>query len=161
MDEEVQETLDGPPRATRVVADQLPNRYRVMMIELIPLEHCDPDFLSLVQQIVNGAVVTLRARDVHLVHLDNWFDHKWLGWGTRRGDALRIPPFNPNRVCLEEHFVWDEGDARWTSFQVDMPLHVRRPGSSWQFHPVDLPSKFTALIWYSGNTITDGAGSLM
>ncbi len=50
------------------------------MIELIPGEGDDVEFLALVQRIVNGAVSALDVREVFLVHVDNWFDHKWLGF---------------------------------------------------------------------------------
>ena len=50
------------------------------MIELVPTEHDDIAFLSLVQRIINGAIAAQRMREVFLVHIDNWFDHKWLGW---------------------------------------------------------------------------------
>ncbi len=50
------------------------------MIELIPVEDDDVEFLALVQRIVNGALGALDVREVFLVHVDNWFDFKWLGW---------------------------------------------------------------------------------
>jgi hypothetical protein len=48
------------------------------MIELVPAEYDDLGFLSLARRIINGAIVELRMREVFLVHVDNWFDHKWL-----------------------------------------------------------------------------------
>jgi hypothetical protein len=53
------------------------------MIELVQTEHDDPGFLALTQRIVNGAIAILRVHEVYLVQVDNWFDHKWLGWGSR------------------------------------------------------------------------------
>src|SRR5437868_4087743 len=85
------------------------------MLELIPSEYDDVAFLSLVQRIVNGAVAALHVREIYLVHVDNWFDHKWLGWRSRRGTELSVPPFDPNRVRSEEHFIWDADRSRWTS----------------------------------------------
>jgi hypothetical protein len=49
------------------------------MIELVPAERDDAAFLSLAQRIVTGAIAGLQAHEVYLVHIDNWFDHKWLG----------------------------------------------------------------------------------
>ena len=77
------------------------------VVEFIPCEHDDIGFLSLVQRIVNGAIITLNAREIYLVHVDNWFDWKWLGWRSRKGQELNIPPFDPNRVHSEKHFIWD------------------------------------------------------
>lgn len=68
------------------------------MIELAPAENDDEGFLSLAQRIVNGALAALAAREAYVVKTDNWFDFKWLGFGSRgeRGDMtkLGVPPFN-------------------------------------------------------------------
>jgi hypothetical protein len=78
------------------------------MIELFRDELDDAGFLSVVQRIINGAAAELRVHEVFIVHIDNWFDHKWLGWRTRRGDTeLRIPMFSPGRVRSEGRFHWD------------------------------------------------------
>jgi len=151
------------------------------MIELIPSEYDDVAFLSLVQRIVNGALITLQAREVYLVHIDNWFDWKWLYWRSRRGKELRLPPFDPNRVHKEEHFIrelcvplfdpnrvrsekhfiWDANRSQWTSVDHLRPLHLRQPGRESLAQPLDRFSKSAAFIWYSGNTVTNQAGSLM
>ncbi|MBW3596718.1 MAG: hypothetical protein KY475_05520 [Planctomycetes bacterium] len=47
--------------------------------------------MSLIQRIVNGAAKELGMRVVFLVHIDNWFDYKWLGWWSRKGEELRVP----------------------------------------------------------------------
>ncbi len=41
---------------------------------------------------------SLRIREVFLVHFDNWFDYKWLGWWCGKGEEPRIPRFTPNRI---------------------------------------------------------------
>jgi hypothetical protein len=136
------------------------------MIELAPTEHDDVEFVALVQWILNGALAALEVREVYLVHTDNWFDWKWLGFWSR-GDhkeltELRIPPFNPNRICLEKHFVWDAAEARWMVAGHSTPLHVMRPGPSLVApEPLDRWSKSAAFIWYSGNSTVNRAGSLM
>src|SRR5215510_4576327 len=92
---------------------------------------------------MNGAIAELGMREVFLVHVDNWFDHKWLGWWSRKEEELRVPTFTPNRVRSEK------------------PLHVRQPGRPWLAQPLDRFSKSAAFIWYSGNTTTNKAGSVM
>jgi hypothetical protein len=77
------------------------------MIELVPAEHDDVAFLSLVQRIINGAIASFEIRDVFLVHVDTWFDYKWLGWWSRREGDLRVPPFTPRRVRSEKRLLWD------------------------------------------------------
>jgi hypothetical protein len=131
------------------------------MIELIPSEHDDADFLGLVQRIANGAIATLQVREVYLVHIDNWFDWKWLGWRGRGEKDLRVPMFDPNRVCSEKHFVWDANRSQWMSVDQPKPLHLRQPGRPSLAKPLDRFSRFAAFIWYSGNSITNQAGSVM
>ena len=131
------------------------------MIELIPTENDDLAFLCLVQRIVNGAIAALQVCEVYLVHIDNCFDHKWLRWHYRSGQELRVLPFDPNRVRSEKHFVWDADHSRWMAVDQRKPLHVRRPGRSSLDQPIDRFSRSAAFIWYSGNTVTNQAGSLM
>jgi len=131
------------------------------MIELIPSEYDDDAFLSLVQKIVNGAIISLQVREVYLVQVDNWFDWKWLGWRSRRGKELNIPPFDPNRVRSEKRYIWETDRSQWTPVDLLKPLHLRQPGRSWSAQPLERFSSFAAFIWYSGNTVTNRAGSLM
>jgi hypothetical protein len=88
------------------------------MIELVPAENDDVLFLSLAQRIVNGAIVELGMREVFLVHVDNWFDHKWLGWWSRKDEELRVPTFTPNRVLSEKHFVRQAQSPVWESTEL-------------------------------------------
>jgi hypothetical protein len=131
------------------------------VIELVPTEHDDVAFLALAQRITNGAIVALGMREVFLVHVDNWFDHKWLGWWSRKDEVLRVPTFTPNRVCSEKHFHWNAESSAWEDVGLRRPLHIRQPGRSWLAQPIDRISTSAALIWYSGNTATNEAGSLM
>ncbi len=136
------------------------------MIELAPSEHDDLAFLQLAQRIINGAVAELGTREVYLVQTDNWFDFKWLGFWSRGEKKelteLFIPPFNPNRIRSERHFVWDAISSRFTAAAHEKPLHRRQPGRSHSFAvPLERVSKSAAFIWYSGNTVTNRAGSLM
>jgi hypothetical protein len=131
------------------------------MVELVPSEHDDLAFLSLAQRIMNGAILELQSREVFLVQIDNWFDHKWLGWLSRKEEELRIPTFTPNRVRSEKHFVWNADTSAWENVGLQSPLHVRQSGRPWLAQPVDRFSKSAAFIWYSGNTVTNKVGSLM
>jgi hypothetical protein len=132
------------------------------MIELDAAGHDDPQFIALAQRIVNGAIVILQAREVFLVHIDNWFDHKWLEWRCRRGyEVLLVPPFNPNRIESQKHFVWDAEESSWASVGFTRLVHVRQSGRSSLDQPLDRFSKHAAFVWYSGNTAANRVGSLM
>jgi hypothetical protein len=131
------------------------------MIELVSAEHDDLAFLSLAQRLVNGAVMELGTREVFLVHVDNWFDHKWLGWWSRKKEELRVPTFTPNRVRSEKHFVWKAETSAWERIGLQRSLHIRQPGRPWLAQPIDRFSKSAAFVWYSGNTAINKLASLM
>jgi hypothetical protein len=134
------------------------------MIELVLSEYDDVAFLELAQRIVNGAVAALQVREVYLVHVDNWFDFKWLGfcsyWKGKELKELYLPSFDPNRVRSEKHFLLDANQLRSTSAGQGKPLHLRQTYSVLA-QPIDRWSKSAAFIWYSGNTVANKAGSLM
>lgn len=135
------------------------------MIHLVPVEHDDAAFLSLAQRILNGAIATFQMREAYVIQIDNWFDHKWLGWRSRwrhkKVEELRVPLFTPNRVSSEKHFIWDMAMSAWTSVGLPVPLHVPQPGSPLLAKPLDRFSECAAFVWYSGNTATNKVGSLM
>src|SRR5580765_5085916 len=131
------------------------------MIRLTPLEHDDHEFLALVERIINGAIIELRADEAFVVHVDNWFDQKWLGWRSWPARTLRIPIFTPNRICSEKHFVRDQDGVAWTEVALQRPLHVKQPGRPWLARRIDRLAKRGAFVWYSGNTAANGIGSLM
>jgi len=132
------------------------------MIELAHSEYDDAAFLSLAQRIMNGVIAALQVREVFLVHVDNWFDHKWLGLRSRkREEELRVPLFTPNRIRSEKHFVLDMENAKWTTADLPRPLHIRQAGRPWLAQPLVRFSKCAAFIWYSGKTATNKVGSLM
>jgi hypothetical protein len=137
-----------------------------VMIELVASECDDVAFLKLAQRIVNGALADLPVSEIYLVHIDNWFDHKWLGWWSswehREPKELCVPPFNPNRVRSQKHFIWDANSSRLSATGLGKPLHLRQSGRrSLHRQPLGRVSKCAAFIWYSGNTITNRAGSMM
>ena len=76
----------------------------------------DPAFISLVGTFVNAYANSASATRIYLIHIDNWFGERWLGFAgkfrgiagirQRRGKlgvdertrSLAIPPFRPSRV---------------------------------------------------------------
>ena len=132
------------------------------VIELVPAERDDVAFLLLVQRIINGGIAELGMREVFLVHVDNWFDYKWLGWWSRKEEAeLRVPAFTPNRVRSEKYFAWRDDTSAWEGAGLQKSLHVRQLGRPWLAQPIDRFSESAAFVWYSGNTATNKVGSLM
>jgi hypothetical protein len=129
------------------------------MIELTPTDADDLGFLAHAQRIINGAITSLEIHDVFLVHVDTWFDHKWLGW--RSGQKLCVPTFTPHRVRSEKRLVWNGNRSTWAAVELKKPLHRLQPGRSWRAQPLDRFAQDAAFIWYSGGTATNTMGCLM
>ena len=82
----------------------------------------------------------MQVSEVYLVHVDTWFDFKWLlWWSWPRGEnrPLVVPPFNPNRVRGQKHLVRDaaslmvyrsgtDGYAWYASFKNDGRWRLKR-----------------------------------
>lgn len=139
------------------------------MIELKATESDDPQFVRMVSQILNGEMNCYKPNEIYVVHLDNWFDHWWNAFaaviypqlGVWRADKLTKPPFNPNRVISQSYFRLDKVTKTIYIKGEAPPLHTRR-SSYWNFHDRLKDLTHSGLfIWYSGNTMTNGRGSLM
>lgn len=131
------------------------------MIRLVPSDGDDRDFLLLIQRIINGALAALGTHEAFIVQTDNWFDFKWRGWWSWTGKELKIPPFTPRRVRAQSHFAWDAASSSWRYDGPGEVLHVDQPGRSYVSRPLNRVSPSAAFVWYSGNTATNRAGSLM
>jgi hypothetical protein len=94
----------------------------------------DREFLEIVDTVAARAMDEMDCCDLFLVQIDNWFDHKWLGFsgmgrvpspfpflsmvpaGAGQKDrfysvpasfwkkAISVPPFTPNRILSRMHF---------------------------------------------------------
>jgi len=94
----------------------------------------DREFLEIVDTVADHTMNEMDCRDLFLVQIDNWFDHKWLGFSgmgrvpsplsflsmmpanTAQKDrfysvpasfwkkTITLPPFTPNRILSQMHF---------------------------------------------------------
>jgi hypothetical protein len=140
------------------------------MIELRATNLDDPGFLEMVGQALNGAVQRDEPGEVYVVHINNWFHYKWLGFsgvlglqlGIRCKPPLRVPPFNPSRVVSELHLRprgWAAND-----YAVEPARHLHRRQQSAQNLKTGRLTYGTGsalLLWYSGGTASQDRGSLM
>ena len=128
----------------------------------------DPEFVKLVSRLISGAVAIHQVPGVRVYMIDNWFDHKWLGFSGKALGAIgvwanpeTIPPFVSNRVVQQWRYEHDElGDGYHL---IDNGRDIHRQGSS----AANLQRRVrqivpaSALFWFSGNTSVNGRGSLM
>ena len=137
-----------------------------IQIDATPID--DSPFVGVVSLFVNHYVNARQSESVHVVHIDNWFGERWLGFrgkvlgaaGVRNRHVndckLPAPPFKPSRVvsALEHQ---RQSDAQYTPVSNTIAgLHADKPGSAIWY--LTRPGLY---CWYSGGTIINTNGSLM
>lgn len=125
----------------------------------------DPQFVELVNGVLDSAARLYRPNDVYIVQIDHWFDHKWLAFSGKVLGALGVskarltlPPFNPNRVMRQAYYA--AGAAAY-SLTSSPPLHIDQWSDANTQRFVDRVSESGIFVWYSGDTESSDAASLM
>ena len=150
----------------------------------------DPAFIESLTSLVLSHANTRLPEQLWIIRIDNWFDHKWLrfsGYGSvasqrevggmtlnRFGldrwdsgkaefhrDKLTFPPFNPSRVIEQCSYVRQGHDYLEAALPVlPHPTQHRRSGSNLNRHIQNVTGN-GCYVWYSGNTVANGRGSVM
>lgn len=147
----------------------------------------DNDFVDLLNALLNALLAQQIREQVWVIQIDNWFDHKWLrysGSGSVAAkfpadwtssfmdrfisvkeqfwqDKLTFPPFAPDRVVSQWSFLQSEG------VYIEAPLmKLPHRESRYRSHSnlnrrVEDFVRSALFVWYSGNTLKNGRGSLM
>jgi hypothetical protein len=147
----------------------------------------DNDFVFLVNALLNALLVQQSPEQLWVIQIDNWFDHKWLrysGSGSVASpfpaswnssfmdrfasvkeqfwrDKLTFPPFAPDRVVSQWSF------QRSNDGYIEAPLpklphrQSRHRSHSNLNRRVEDIARSASFVWYSGNTLKNGRGSLM
>jgi hypothetical protein len=151
-----------------------------MAIEMSVGGNDDPGFIEALNSIVSELIADNAPEQLWIIQIDNWFDHKWLGFSgygliasnipLDRYDTVKaesyqekvtFPPFAPNRVMRQFSFV-RIGDG-----YTESPLPALPHGDERKHSETNLRRRiqdFTrsgCFVWYSGNTVVNGRGSVM
>ena len=52
-------------------------------MEILIKQRDDPEFVELVKHVIAGCVNDEFPRTIIVIKIDNWFDHKWLGFSGK------------------------------------------------------------------------------
>jgi len=143
-------------------------------------ESDDPGFIEVMNSLVRGLIAHREPEELWIIQIDNWFDHKWLGFSGMGAIASNIPidrydtvkaesyqekvtfpPFTPNRVLGQFSFV------RVADGYTELPLPVlphsteRKRSETNLRRRIEDFSRSACLVWYSANTLANGRGSVM
>jgi len=151
-----------------------------MMIQLAASGTDDPRFIELLNSLVRGLLADQTPEKIWIIQIDNWFDHKWLkfsgmgavasdfptpGYETVKAESYQekvtFPPFTPNRVVGQWSFV-RQGDDYTEAPLPALPHDTERQPSEMNLRRrVQDFSQSACFVWYSGNTLANGRGSVM
>lgn len=132
----------------------------------------DPDddrgFIELISRLTAGAAVTHRPFDLLIYKINNWFDHKWLGFSGKTLGALGVwawpltlPPFVSNRVIRGWYYQRDEVGGGYSEKASPPDVHHKGWSAQNLHRRCEEIVPASALLWFSGNSATNGRGSLM
>jgi hypothetical protein len=141
----------------------------------------DPEFINILNEVIQATVARLKCRDLYVIQIDNWFDHKWLGFSGMatiaspfpkllvgwesvkvevRRDKVTLPPFNPNRILSQGGFR-RVGDG-YVEAELTLPHRTERRRSGANLYRVVSESFDSAcLVWYSSGSKKNGRASIM
>ena len=126
------------------------------------------DFLFRIRTIISGAMKTYEAAGFYLIHVDNWFGDRWLGFsgkllgavGVAR-KALTFPPFIPSRIISERYFSLVKDTDAFREVKQKRKIHIYQNSSQNLQRKIALIHPDSAFFWYSGNTGFNDRGCLM
>lgn len=147
----------------------------------------DNDFIDLLNSLLNGLLVQQAPEQLWVVQIDNWFDHKWLRYSGSGSvgskfpvdwtsafmdrfdsvkeqfwqDKLTFPPFAPDRVVGQWSFLHSSrGYVEDPLPKLPHSQSRRRSHSNLRNRAEDFV-RSASYVWYSGNTLKNGRGSVM
>ena len=139
----------------------------VFMFQLNLKPGDDPQFLGKIERILRNIFRQGNTERYIVCHVDNWFDHKWLGFsgkaigvvGFWKGKRLTVPPFTPNRILEERHF--SKRGSEFIESEDFKSIHVKQTSADNLYRYIDRIVGSSTLAWFSSKTEKNGQGSLM
>jgi hypothetical protein len=126
-------------------------------------------FVGLVEAAVSGILALNQPESLRLVHVDNWFGPKWLGFSAKVAggvaiwmdeEHLTLPPFVPGRILSEQCWELDR-PSDYLPVESPLSLHVSQHGGANLRRLASSEAPGQAIVWYSGNTASNQRGAIM
>jgi len=130
----------------------------------------DPEFINIVKKIIIGNIIVSSQKKIFIVKVDNWFNHKWLGYAGgyhhlglnhTPPEDVALPPFSENRMESKNYYEFNENSEDHMKLEPPKdipPYDIQIPEASRRIRK-NFPG--VGFFWYSGNTATNNKGSLM
>jgi hypothetical protein len=124
-------------------------------------------FLAFADALVAALAERHRPEEIRVVRVLNWFDHKWLGWGSTGSsravtESAQFPAFTPNRIVTERAFL-PRGGGRWAEAEIEQPIHRDEREHSARTSPRRVADfgRSAVFVWFSSGSAPNGRGSVM
>ena len=151
-----------------------------MAIVMSAGETDDPGFIEVLNSILSELIAEHAPEQFWVIQIDNWFDHKWLGFSGTGAIASNIPldrwdivkaefyqekvtfpPFTPNRVVGQFSFV-RAGKSYTESALPRLPHRTERKRSETNLRRrIQDYARSGCFVWYSANSVANGRASVM
>lgn len=140
------------------------------MIQVHGTDADDPEFLALVRDVLGGLADKYSPLELHLIHIDNWFDHKWLGFAGKalgavgvwkEGERLTVPAFKPSRVLSHQFACRTDADGPFRELPPPTELHLEVWSADNLQRRIAAVTGNALVVWYTGNTKSNGRGAMM
>lgn len=142
-----------------------------MRIELPVNDGDDPRFVRRVESLLIRAVTAAAPDIIYVTRLDNWFGDRWygfrgkvlgvVGFHNKRGNKdFLLPPFVPERV-LSETCYRETSEGEYAQAETTERLAIHQIGSANFQRRLERFTRSGVLIWYSGNSASQGCASAM
>jgi len=137
-------------------------------------------FISEINIIVNNLLSSVMPKEIYCIQIDNWFDHKWLGFSGKgvvkfdgypwidsaldefRQDKTTFPPFTPSRIVDEDYYLLSPSGSYDKASALKLVHEKEHRSSDENLHRrVSDFSDSAIFVWYSSNTLTNHRASLM
>ncbi len=138
------------------------------MIEILPSEKDDSEFILIIEKILKNFVQSHLPKEVYVIKIDSWFDFKWRAFmgkylgaaGFWNKEQLRIPPFIPDRV-LEQIYFQKLNEEYVKRVHADLHIYQTSSNNITGKRKLVTSSGSRLFCWFSSNTKNTQSGSLM
>ncbi len=125
----------------------------------------DPAFLEKAEAALQALIAKQKPEALYVIHIKNWFDHKWLNFSGKalgmlgvhkfEGETV-VPPFVPGRILNQSFFTGSKLAEAGAS-----QLHVSLPSSANLRRRIEQVAPGASFFWYSSNSLPNARGSVM
>ena len=139
------------------------------MITTSKAQDDDPQFLTQVRSILIGCLIEYTPTEVYVIRIRDCFDYKWCYFSGKSLGAigvsdfcnLTLPPFVPNRVLSQDHYVRTAMDALVYKPSDAHPIHIHQASEANHKRFIRRTMNDGIMMWYSSGSMTTGRGSIM